>query len=171
MDLDTKYNLAIGATSAVTVAVANFFGDFDVPFQILLVFMVLDYIAGIIVALVFKRSRKTKNGKLSSAASIKGLFKKTGVFIAVIIAHELDVLLKSNFIRDTVILAYIFNEGLSIVENLGLMGVGIPAPLKKGLEMLKEKTGTAYDNYMMTDGERACQKGCEDDCDCEKLEE
>lgn len=134
-----KQETILTTFSAITAGVAAFWGGLGIPLQALLIFMALDYIAGVIVAAVFKKSKKTESGTLSSAAGFKGLIKKSAVLLAVLVAYELDMLLSTTFVKDTVILAYIFNEAISLIENIGLMGVYVPEPLKKGIELLKNK--------------------------------
>ena len=120
-------------------ALSYFIGGVDTMFIVLCVFLVIDYVSGIIVASVFKKSTKTESGKLSSRVSFTGLCKKLFVIILVGVAHLLDVALGSNFIRGGVIVAFISNETISIIENAGLMGVPIPSALKKAIDILQER--------------------------------
>lgn len=125
--------------ASIGSALSYFIGGVDTMFIVLCVFLAVDYISGIIVALVFKNSTKTESGKLNSAVSFKGLCKKFFVIILVGVAHLLDIALGTNFIRGGVIVAYISNETISIIENAGLMGLPIPKPLKKAIEILQER--------------------------------
>lgn len=120
-------------------AFSYFVGGVDTLFIILCVLLIIDYISGIILASVFKKSTKTETGKLSSLASFKGLCKKIFVVVLVGVAHLLDVALGTNFIRGGVIVAFISNETISIIENCGLMGIPIPNALKKAIDILQEK--------------------------------
>lgn len=120
-------------------ALSYFIGGVDTMFIVLCVFLLVDYISGIIVASVFKNSTKTDTGKLNSAVSFKGLCKKFFVVILVGVAHLLDVVLDTNFIRGGVVVAFISNEIISIIENAGLMGIPIPATLKKAIDILQDK--------------------------------
>lgn len=120
-------------------AFSYFIGGVDTMFVVLCVFLAIDYISGIIVACVFKKSTKTESGKLNSMVSFKGLCKKIFVVILVGVAHLLDVVLGTNFIRGGVVVAFISNETISIIENAGLMGIPIPAPLQKAIDILQDR--------------------------------
>lgn len=120
-------------------AVSYFIGGVDTMFVVLCVFLLVDYVSGIIVASVFKKSTKTETGKLNSTVSFKGLCKKLFVVILVGVAHLLDVVLDTSFIRGGVVVAFISNETISIIENAGLMGIPIPAPLQKAIDILQDR--------------------------------
>ena len=130
---------------AIGSALSYFIGGVDTMFLVLCIFLVIDYISGIIVAGIFKNSPKTDTGKLNSMTSFKGLCKKIFVVILVGVAHLLDVVLGANFIRGGVVLAFISNETISIIENAGLMGVPIPAPLKKAIDILNDREENSYE--------------------------
>lgn len=121
---------------------ANLFGGWDVTLQVLIYCMFVDLITGWVVAAVFKKSPKSDGGKLESQASFKGLVRKGGILALVLVAVWLDKLTGANYIRAAVCLFFIANEGLSIVENLGLMGVPMPPFLKNMLEALRDKNGS-----------------------------
>ena len=59
--------------------------------------------------------------------------------LVVLVACRLDLVMGSNFIRDAVVIAFIANETISIIENAGLMGIPIPAAIMKAIEILKNK--------------------------------
>ena len=126
-------------------ALSYFFGGVDTMFIILCVFLGVDYISGIIVAMVFKKSTKTETGKLNSSVSFKGLLKKVFVLCLVGVANLLDIALGTNFIRGGVVVAFISNETISIIENAGLMGIPIPAVLQKAIEILSEREEKNYE--------------------------
>lgn len=126
-------------------ALSYFFGGVDTMFIILCVFLGVDYISGIIVAMVFKKSTKTETGKLNSSVSFKGLLKKLFVICLVGVANLLDIALGTNFIRGGVIVAFISNETISIIENAGLMGIPIPVALQKAIEILSEREEKTYE--------------------------
>ena len=108
--------------------------------------MGLDYLTGLVVAGVFRRSDKSENGALESRAGWKGLLRKGMTLAVVFVACRLDMLLGTSFVRDATVIAFIVNETLSIVENAGLMGVPLPPAVADSLEALKRKSG-------MSDGE------------------
>ena len=114
-------------------------GDITMPFIILLIFMCTDYITGLILSGVFKKSKKTKSGGLSSEIGFKGLIKKVCIIICVIVANMLDYVLKTNYIRNVVIISFMTNEVISIIENLGLIGVKIPKAIINAIDILKGK--------------------------------
>ncbi len=119
---------------------ASLFGGFDAALKTLVMFMAVDYITGLIVAGVFHKSKKTKNGTLESGAGWRGICRKGVTLLVVLVACRLDLMMGANFIRDTVVIAFIANEAISIVENAGLMGVPVPEAIVRGIEVLK-KTG------------------------------
>lgn len=112
------------------------FGGWDASLQTLCVFMVLDYITGIICACLNK-SQKTGTGGLNSSVGFRGLAKKLTMFIFVIIAVRLDMLAHTDYLRDGVCVAFIANEGLSIIENAGIIGIPIPKVITKAIDVLK----------------------------------
>ena len=115
-------------------------GGWDTAVVTLLIFMAIDYISGLAVAGVFHASRKTDSGALESRAGWKGLVRKGMTLLIVLIACRLDVMLGVNYICDAVVIAFVVNETLSIIENAGLMGVPIPAAITKAIEMLRDKS-------------------------------
>ena len=115
------------------------FGGFDKLLIALIVFMVIDFLSGLILAIVFKNSNKTKNGRLSSEAGIKGLAKKIFILFIVAVGTQLDLVLGVSFVRDGVVIAFISMEGLSILENVALAGVPVPKLIKNALEVLNKK--------------------------------
>ena len=131
--------LISGIIGFITSIIISFFGNFDNLITILFIFIVIDYLSGIIVAGIYKKSSKTESGSLSSVAGWKGIFKKVMELTFVGIGHYVDIILGLNFIRNAITIAYILNELLSIVENAGLMGVYIPAPVKKAIDLLNKK--------------------------------
>lgn len=120
--------------------IAALFGGWDAALITLVIFMAVDYITGLIVAGVFHHSNKTAGGALESSAGWKGLLKKGVTLLIVLVACRLDIIIGSNFIRDAVVIGFIANETISIVENAGLMGVPIPAVITRSIEILKRKS-------------------------------
>ena len=101
----------------------------------LIMFVIVDYITGVMVAIIEKT--------LSSRIGFKGIFKKVLIFFMVGIAHVIDIniLESSHFLRTAVIFFYISNEGISILENTSIIGLPIPSKLKEVLEKLKSYEG------------------------------
>ena len=115
--------------------IASLFGGFDSALITLLIFMGIDYLTGMLVAGVFHNSNKTTNGALESKAGWRGLCRK-GVTLAIVLAAcRLDLIMDSNFIRDAVVIAFITNETISIIENAGLMGIPIPSVIARTIEV------------------------------------
>ena len=128
----------IGLLAVAGSAFTYLVGEWDTAMQTLIVFMGVDFICGLIVAGVFHNSGKTEMGALDSRASFKGLCRKVVIILSVITASYLDRILgDAGFTRTAVIMFFIANEGLSIVENLALMGVPFPDKVKTALEQLK----------------------------------
>lgn len=119
--------------------IASLFGGWDAALVTLVICMAIDYITGLIVAGVFHRSPKSVGGTLESRAGWKGLCRKGVTLLIVLVACRLDMVMGSSFLRDAVVIAFIANETLSIIENAGLMGVPIPAVIVKAVEVLKKK--------------------------------
>ena len=119
--------------------IASLFGGWDAALVTLMIFMGIDYVTGLIVAGVFHTSKKTTNGALESRVGWKGLCRKGVSLLVVLVACRLDLIMGSNFIRDAVVIAFIVNETISIIENAGLMGVPIPAVVIRAIEVLKNK--------------------------------
>ena len=134
--LKTMICTGIGIVGS-TVAAA--FGGWDAAMITLISMMVIDYLTGVLVAGVFHNSPKTENGALESKAGWKGLCRKGMTLLIVLVASRLDIILGTGFIRDAVIIGYIANETISIIENAGLMGVPIPEAIKKAIEVLQQK--------------------------------
>lgn len=107
----------------------------------LLLFMLIDYITGLLVAGVFHTSNKTESGALESRVGWKGLVKKGCTLLFIVIANRLDMQLGTSFIKDSVCIAFITNELLSIIENAGLMGLPIPTAITKAIDILNKKEG------------------------------
>lgn len=130
---------ALTALGLLGGCIAELLGGWDTGLQSLFIFMAIDYITGLIVAGVFKKSRKSQKGALESLVAWKGLFRKGASLGVVLIACRLDLLLGSTIIRDATVIAYCGNELLSITENIGLMGVPLPKVITNALEALQQK--------------------------------
>lgn len=110
-----------------------FLGDVDGLLYALLVFACVDYITGVLRAIVEK--------KLSSQVGMKGIAKKVMMFLLVGIAHILDVEVigTGSVLRDAVIFFYLSNEGISLLENGAAIGLPIPNKLRSILAQLHDK--------------------------------
>ena len=139
-------NIAKQGFFAVTAAVGGFicqlFGGWDSAMATLVIFMAIDYVMGVTVAGVFHSSPKSIGGTLESRAGWKGLCKKGMTLAVVLIAYRLDLALGLNFIRNAVIIGFMANELISVVENAGLMGVPLPVVINKAIDILTTKANT-----------------------------
>ncbi len=115
-----------------TGAVTTLLGGWDKALEIMLIVVVMDYITG------FGAAIKTKT--LKSSTGFEGLMKKGSMFLIVILAAQLDRMTGNGtaLFRTSTAFFFIANDALSIVENVGEMGVKLPAFLKNALSKLKE---------------------------------
>lgn len=121
--------------------IASLFGGWDSALVTLLIFMIVDYVSGLVVAGIFHNSNKTDSGTLESKAGWKGLCRKCMTLLFVLIAYRLDLALGVDYIRDAVIIGFMANELISIVENAGLMGLPLPDAITKAIDVLTKKEG------------------------------
>jgi toxin secretion/phage lysis holin len=96
------------------------------------IFMMIDYVTGIMVGFSYK--------SVSSQRAYRGAFKKVGMMMMILVAVQIDIITNNdvNFMRNSIIMILIGVEGISLLENLGKLGVPIPAVLTDSLERLKE---------------------------------
>lgn len=130
-------NHIITAIGAAAGAVCSLLGGWDSAVQALVVFMVLDYGTGMIVAGILHKSPHTETGGLSSQVGLKGIAKKVIMLVLVMAGQMVDVVLKVDYFRNAVIIALLANELISLTENAGLAGINIPI-LSKAVEMLND---------------------------------
>lgn len=103
---------------------------YDTLFKALLIFIVLDYLSGIMRAIYTK--------KLSSKIGAKGIIKKIGYIVLIVVVEILDILLKDNgYLRNIIIYMFIANEGISILENWSAIGIKVPDIIKDKFSNLK----------------------------------
>lgn len=121
--------------SVITAA----FGGWDSGLITLVIFMGIDYIMGLIVAGVFHKSPKTESGALESKTGWKGLCRKGATLLFVLVAYRLDIMIGVDYIRDAMIIGFVANELISIVENAGLMGLPLPPVIKNAIDILTKK--------------------------------
>ena len=123
------------AVAAIGGWLGYFLGGMDGLMIALIIFMVLDYITGLMCAVIDK--------KLSSAVGFKGICRKMLIFVLVGIGNLVDVYVlgQAGVLRTAVIFFYLSNEGISFLENAGHLGLPIPEKLKDVLEQLHDKGG------------------------------
>ncbi|WP_461614381.1 phage holin family protein [Clostridium sp. Marseille-QA1073] len=127
-----KENLIKTIVASIGTGLTWFFGTWDLALQILITLMALDYATGWVRAYL--------NKELSSDVGLKGIARKGVIFVVLIVAVSLDRLLNVDkwIFRTLVCYFYIANEGLSILENCGSLGLPIPEKIKEALLQLKE---------------------------------
>ena len=127
------WNLIQFILTAVGGWLGYFLGGCDGLLFALVVFAVVDYITGVMCAVSDK--------KLSSAVGFKGICRKVIIFMLVGIAHMIDVniIATGSVLRTAVIFSCLSNEGVSLLENAGHLGLPIPAKLKAVLEQLHDR--------------------------------
>ena len=122
------------AFTAVGGWLGYFLGGCDGLLYTLLAFVILDYLTGVMCAIVDK--------KLSSEIGFRGIFKKVLIFVLVGVGHLMDVQIlgAAGVLRTAVIFFYLSNEGGSLVENAAHLGLPIPTKLKAVLEQLHDRS-------------------------------
>lgn len=125
----------------IGAVIAQAFGGWSDALTVLLILMGIDYLSGLIVAGVFHRSPKSESGALESLAGLKGLVRKFFIVCIVVVAHLIDRLLGTDYLRDAAAIAFCLNEVISIVENAGLMGVPMPKVIMMAIDALRQKAG------------------------------
>lgn len=133
------------AFGVVGGVIASLFGGWDGALITLILFMAIDYVSGLVVAGVFHNSKKTDTGTLESKAGWKGLCRKGMTLLFVLIGYRLDLAIGVHYIRDAVIIGFIANELISIVENAGLMGLPLPDVITKAIDVLTKKAESEGD--------------------------
>ena len=126
-------NTAQLAIASLGGAIGAVLGGWDGFLYALVLFVVVDYITGIMAAYVKK--------KLSSQIGFQGILKKIVIFCLVAVGYVIDAYIIKNgaVVRTAVIFFYMSNEGISIMENAAVIGLPVPEKLRDVLEQLKDK--------------------------------
>lgn len=129
-DIINRIQIVIAAIGGY---IGYFLGGWDGFLYALVAFVVIDYLTGIMVAILEKR--------LSSEVGFRGIFKKVLIFSLVAVGHIVDsqLIQTGSAIRTAVIFFYLSNEGISIIENTAKIGLPIPEKLKTVLEQLNKE--------------------------------
>ena len=117
--------------ACVGAAISTLLGGWDLALTILAGFVAVDYATGVVAA--------HRDKALDSRIGFMGIAKKVFLFVPVGIAFALDQLIGQDLLRNLTIFFYLANEGLSILENLGRIGVALPPGLGDALMQLKER--------------------------------
>jgi len=133
---DTFFTALAGIGAGI---VTTLLGGWDIATEILLIFIVLDYITGMAAAW------KTKT--IKSSVGFEGLMKKGAIFLVVILAAQLDRMTGNSvgLFRTSTCFFFVGNEGISFVENIGEMGVKLPAFIAKALAKLRDENNVQDD--------------------------
>ena len=141
--MNTFFEKSLKALAAAGGAIAGLLGGWDALLRVLVGMMAADYLSGVVVAALGK-SPKTDYGGLSSKVGAAGILRKGLMLTVVLSAALLDTAMgETNMCRDAACWFYIANEGLSLLENLGLMGVPFPEKLKLLLGQHLSEGGSA----------------------------
>jgi len=127
----SKENIIFSSIAVVGTVVSSFLGGWDVALKVLVVFIVADYVTGVLAAL--------KRRQLNSEVMFWGGIRKGALMLVIAIAVLLDELIgnQAPVFRMLALYFYIAREGLSVIENLGLLGVWVPDAIKQILEQLQ----------------------------------
>lgn len=127
--METIVKSIIGVSGALA---GYLWGEWTVLLNVLLVFVVIDYLSGLVAA--------GFEGKISSNEGLKGIAKKVFIFAIVAVAHLVDTAIgDGHLFRDAAIFFYVANELISILENAGRIGLPIPQAIQKAVEILRAK--------------------------------
>ena len=132
MEARTIWHTFQAACAAIAGWMGYFLGCWDGLLYALAVFIAIDYLTGVLCAVVER--------KLSSAVGMKGIIRKVTIFLIVGAAHVADTAIgNGELMRTATIIFFISNEGISLLENAGRIGLPIPPKLKSVLSQLHSK--------------------------------
>lgn len=143
-----RANVLYSVLGAIGGFIAAMFGGWSDALITLIVFMSVDYITGLAVAGIFKKSKKSESGALESRAGFKGLCRKGVALMIVLVAVRLDIIMHTTYIKDAVIIAFVANESISIIENAGLMGIPVPGIIARAIDVLRNESEKANSNQI-----------------------
>ena len=129
--LDSLQIIAGITLAALGTAASALLGGWDMWLQVLVYFVIADYLTGVLAAFCLK--------KLSSEVGARGIAKKVFIFLLVGIAYQIDMLAGTELVRVAVCGFYIGIEGLSILENAGKLGIPLPEVLTSALEQMQNR--------------------------------
>ena len=120
-------------SSTILTTIIYYLGGLDTAMKTLLILMLLDYITGLCKAII--------NKKLNSIIGAKGIIKKVGYLVIVALSFLLDKIIgDTGSIRNLVVYFFVANEGISIVENWGTIGLPLPKKIIEVLEQIKKES-------------------------------
>lgn len=142
MNINRIWDWIVRAAVAVAGFVTGLYGGWTQGTRVLVILMVIDYILGCACGL-WGKSTKTESGHFLTQVAFKGLLKKAVEMLVILVAVQLDKAIGDGtghtMFRSAAEFFYIATEGMSIIENAGLLGVPIPKIIKNALEALRDK--------------------------------
>lgn len=136
--LATAKNYLCMATGIFLGGLFSALGGETPMLKFLLCIMAIDYILGVIIALL-KLSPKTKTGGINSHIGFRGLLKKVGILIFVWIGFQIDTVFQIHIARHMIIIGYLLNEVISVTENLNILGIVKIEAVTHTIDILKTK--------------------------------
>ncbi|MHB0944561.1 phage holin family protein [Paenibacillus sp. ALE1] len=132
--MDDRLTQIIKGAAAGFGAVAGYlFGEWSVMIHLLFILVIADWLSGWAAAWI--------NGELKSRKGYYGIARKVAIFLIVVVAHFIDVALGNlNYFQNAVIFFYLANELLSIIENVGRMGVPMPDVLRNAVKIFESRS-------------------------------
>ncbi|WP_432408648.1 phage holin family protein [Wukongibacter sp. M2B1] len=121
-----------------SAGICTFLGGYDMTLKVLFVFMAIDILTGVLMALY--------NQEINSKKAYRGGIKKIGMLLVISLAFKLDQFFGTDFVRNAAIGYYVATEGISILENWGKMELPLPSFIKSILIQLKEKSDKGKDS-------------------------
>ena len=131
-------NGILAALAAIGAGLLSLLGGWDGMLRTLVICMAVDFVTGVAVA-ALGRSDKSETGRISSNSALTGLMKKGFELLVILIAAQLESVTGFDYIRNVVVCFFIGTEGISILENGGLLGVPLPAGMKRWFEVLRDR--------------------------------
>ena len=138
--VNTVKTTVLAIVGVVGGFITNLLGGWTSDMQTLLILMGIDIVMGLLIAGFWKKSDKSPTGTINSLSMAKGLVRKGVYLLIILVAYRLDLSLNADYIRTAVIIAFIVNEVISIIENAGIMGVPIPSVITRAIEVLRNKS-------------------------------
>ncbi|MFD1885925.1 phage holin family protein [Paenibacillus wenxiniae] len=137
-------------------AAGYLFGGWDVLINLLLLLVVVDWLSGWAAAWM--------RGELKSRIGFKGIIRKVTIFVIVAIAHFIDQALGSlRYFQDAVIFFYLANELLSVIENMGKMGLPMPDVLRNAVQIFESKTAPPENPNLIEEAQPEAVKAKEEE--------
>lgn len=129
---------ACAVLAAIGAWFAQLYGGWNGAMTTLLIAVVADFFTGIMCGWLNK-SPHTESGGVSSRVMREGMVQKVFIFVVLLLAARLDMVMNVTIWKDAACIYYIAEEALSIIENVGRLGVPIPEKLKNAIEALKSE--------------------------------